>query len=196
MKLQRQIILLGACGIFATLPATISAREASQSVADAARKAKEQQKQASKPKVWTNDNLPTSATVSVVGQVPQKGTEAGATGAEAATAASADSGGDLKSDHDKAAAELATAQKDLTSVKADLDLAQRTYKLDSDQLYGSPDYANDRQGKAKLDNDKDQISTKQQAVDAAQKKVDDLQKQLDALNEKSKTTPDSSQPKS
>lgn len=195
MKLQRQIILLCACGIFATLPVAISAQEASQpqSVADAARKAKEQQKPTPKPKVWTNDNLPTSATVSVVGQVPPA--TKSDTDAAAAASGSPENSGD-KGDRDKTAAELADAQKDLTSVKADLDLALRTYKLDSDQFYSSPDYANDRQGQAKLDNDKDQISAKQQAADAAQKKVDDLQKQLDALNEKLKATPDPSQPKS
>lgn len=192
MKLRQLIVLFCVCGVFASLPAGSSAQQTSQSAADAARKTKEQQKP--KVKVWTNDNLPTAATVSIVGQTPQQGDSAKASGAESAISEQSRDREQLTSDHDKAAAALDQAKKDLSDAKADLDLAQRNYKLDSDQFYSSPDYANDRQGQAKLDNDRDQISTKQQAADAAQKKVDDLQKQLDALNEKLKAIPN--QPKS
>lgn len=194
MKLQRLIVLLSTCGVFASLPAAISAQQTSQSAADASRKVKEQ-KQTPKPKVWTNDDLPTAPTVSVVGEVPEQGVQAGASGAGVAKPSGANAG-DLASERDKTAAELAQAKKDLTSVKADLDLAQRTLKLDSDQYYGAPDYADDEPGKARLESDKDQVSAKQEAVDRGQKKADELQKELDALNEKLKSTPDSSQPKS
>lgn len=193
MRLRRWIVALSACSFLASLPAAISARQASQSAADAARKAKEQ-KQAAKAKVWTNDDLPTAPTVSVVGEAPQQGTEPGGSAAKAATPSSNNSAG-LTSERDKTAAELAQAKKDLNAVKTDLDLAQRTYKLDSDQYYSAPDYADNEQGKAGLNGDKDQVSAKQQAVDAAQKKVDDLQKQLDTLNEKLKATPNASQQK-
>lgn len=196
MKLRQLIVLFCVCGVLASLPAGSLAQQTSQSAAEAARKAKEQQKQTPKVKIWTNDNLPTSATVSVVGQVPQSGDSPKASGAESVANEAPGNREQLTSDHDKTVAALDQAKKDLSDVKADLDLAQRTSKLDSDQFYSAPDYANDRQGQTKLDNDRDQISAKQQAVDAAQKKVDDLQKQLDVLNEKLKTAPTSSQPKS
>ncbi len=74
MKAQRMAVLFGVCLFLAGLPAVAAAQQTGQSLGDAARKVKEQQKQAPKTKVvWTNDNLPTSATVSVVGQAPQQG---------------------------------------------------------------------------------------------------------------------------
>jgi hypothetical protein len=182
---------LGVCAFFACVPGAVLAQQTTgQSVADAARKTKEQQKQAPKAKtVWTNDNLPTSARVSVVGETPQQGNAANGTvqpgeQVEPASASDLDTG-----DPSKTKNELAEAQKTLDSLKTDLDIAQREYKLDSDQYYGTPDYASDQQGQAKLEADKSKISAKQQEVDAAQKKVDELQKQVDSLNEKMKTPP-------
>ena len=134
--------------------------------------------------VWTNDNLPTSATVSVVGQAPQQGNAASASEAQPGAEAGAS---DDASDLAKANAELAEAQKNLDSSKTDLDIAQREYKLDSDQYYSTPNYAGDQQGQAKVDADKSQIAAKQQAMEAAQRKVADLQKQVDSLNGKLKT---------
>lgn len=190
MNGRRVAMFLGACALLGGLPAFVAAQQMSQSVADAARKTKEQQKQATKAKVvWTNDNIPTSATVSVVGQAPQGGTAATAGQPPTPTAeAAAESPEQLATDRDNATADLAQAQKDLASAKSDLDIAQREEKLDSDQFYGTPDYAGDRQGQAKLAADKTQAAAKQQAVDAVQKKVDELQKHLDDLNNKLKGT--------
>lgn len=188
MKAQKAAVMLGICAFLAGLPGIAKAQQTGQSLADAARKAKEQQKQAPKAKVvWTNDNLPTSATVSVVGQA-QEGNAANAAQAqpaeEAGTAPTSDDANDLA----KATAELADAQKDVESLKTDLDIAQREYKLDSDQYYGTPDYAADQQGQAKLDTEKSEMAAKQEALEAAQKKVDELQKKVDELNEKLKAT--------
>lgn len=186
MKAQRVVALLGTCALlggFATLAGARQTQQASQSVADAARKVKEQQKQGPKAKVvWTNDNVPTSASVSVVGQAPRTINPAAA--AEAPT--TPETREELATDRDKVASDLAQAQKDVASAKTDLDIAQREQKLDSDQFYGTPDYAGDRQGQTKLAADKSQVTAKQQACDAAQKRVDDLQKQLDDLNDKLK----------
>lgn len=190
MKRQQLIILLGVCGIVASLPATAPAQQTSQSPSDATQKAKDQQKQTPKPKVWTNDNLPAAPVVSVVGEVSRQGTGVGGS-----SAASLENNGNLTSERDKTVAALSQAKTALADAKTDLDLAQRAYRLDSDQYYGAPDYADDKQGKTRLANDQEQISSKQQAADAAQKKVDDLQKQMDTLNGKLKSTPDSSQPK-
>ncbi|MGB6877261.1 MAG: hypothetical protein WBD87_14640 [Candidatus Acidiferrales bacterium] len=191
MRVQRVAMLLGICAFLAGLPAAAAAQQTSQSLGDAARKAKEQQKQAPKAKiVWTNDNLPTSASVSVVGQPSQQdasNTSEAQPGGEAGTPPSASDAGTLAGDLSKTSAELAEAQKKLDSLKTDLDIAQREYKLDSNQYYSTPNYAADQQGQAKLDADKSQIAAKQQAMEAAQKKVDDLQKQVDSLNEKLKT---------
>jgi hypothetical protein len=139
MKAQRVVVFLGACALFGGLATFASAQQTSQSVADAARKAKEQQKQAAKAKVWTNDNIPTSATVSVVGQAPQGGNVASPPTAAAPT--TPETPDQLTTDRDNTSADLAQAQKDLASAKTDLDIAQREEKLDSDQFYGTPNYA-------------------------------------------------------
>ncbi len=192
MNAQKATVIFGICAFLAGLPAVAKAQQTNQSLADAARKLKEQQKQAPKAKmVWTNDNLPTSATVSVVGQ-PQQGNAASAIQSQSTEETGTSSTSDDANDLAKATAELADAQKDLDSLKADLDIAQREYKLDSDQYYGTPNYAADQRGQAKLDAEKSQVTAKQQALEAAQKKVDELQKEIDSLNDKLKSTPNPS----
>lgn len=188
MRTQRIALIFGACALFVGRPAIGHAQQTSQSLADAARKAKEQQKQAPKAKtVWTNDNLPNAPSVSVVGQTPQEATTANTNESQANSQAATSASGDSDSERTKLSTELADAQKQLDSLKTDLDIAQREYKLDSDQYYSSPDYAADQQGKAKLDSDKSRVQAKQQAVDEAQKKVDELQKELDSLTAKAKS---------
>lgn len=188
MRTQRIALMFGACALFVGLPAIGHAQQTSQSLADAARKAKEQQKQAPKAKtVWTNDNLPNAPTVSVVGQTPQEAATANTNEAQANSQAATSASGDIDSERAKISADLEQAQKQLDNLKTDLDLAQRESKLDSDQYYSGPDFASDQQGKAKLDSDKSQVEAKQQAVDQAQKKVDELQKELDSLDAKAKS---------
>lgn len=194
MRAQRTAILLGICISLMALPPAVSAQQTGQSLGDTAKKAKEQQKQAPKGKVWTNDNLPTAATVSVVGQAPPEnaaGTDQNQpsqTGESKGASSTEGSNSDLA----QAKADLADAQKKLDSLKTDLDIAQRKYKLDSNQFYSGPDYANDLAGQAKLDADTKDIASKQQDVNAAQKDVDDLQKKLDAMTEKTATPPSKS----
>lgn len=184
MNIRRMAICAGMCVGAAGMASLCLAQQKTQSVAEAARKAKEQKQTTKAPVVWTNDNLPTGATVSVVGQVPPSQSaqqNAGPAGAQAVAQSA-----DTNADRERVAAELAAAKKTLGSAKTDLDLAQREYKLDSSQFYSAPDYSANQQGQAKLDSDKSQVDAKQQAVEAAQKKVDELQKQLDELNAKSK----------
>jgi hypothetical protein len=158
----------------------------SQSVAEAARKAKEQQKNAPKATtVWTNDSIGNvQGTINVVGKpsAPQAaptlaGAQPGATGVSTAVVAPEVS----EADRAKLQGELDDAKKALAGVKTDLDIAQRKYDLDSAQYYGTPNYAANQQGQVTLNNEKTDIASKKQSVDAAQKKVDDLEKQLKAL---------------
>lgn len=185
MNITRMSLVAGVWVCLAGIPALCIAQQKSPSVADTAQKAKQQQKPATKaPVVWTNDNLPTSGAVNVVGQVPTSPAAQG--NAAAVDPQPAADPPDLGTSKDKLAADLAAAKKDLASAKTDLDLAQRESKLDTDEFYSSADYASNLQGQAKLNSDKSQITTKQEAVDAAQKKVNNLQKQLDELSDKSK----------
>lgn len=168
----------------------------SQSVAEAARKAKEQQKTAPKAQtVWTNDTVgAVQGTVNVVGQQGAAASTTGAAtevkaGAAAAGAEAAATPAASAEDIAKLQSQLADAKKNLDSVKTDLDIAQRKYNLDAAQYYGTPNYAANKQGQTMLDGEKSAIAAKKQDVDAAQKKVTDLETQIKALGGKVEEAP-------
>ena len=172
-----------------------SSQQCGQSVAGAARKAQEKEKEAPKAKtVWTNDNIPnTPGGLSVVGQ-PAPSSSSAVAGSTESTPANAKATAEpdkekLAAERAKALSDLENARKQLDSMKTDLDIAQREYSLDSAQLYGTPDYSKDQQGQAKVDAEKSAIAAKQQAVDAAQKKVGDLEKVLKSLGGEEKPAP-------
>jgi len=201
MKTQTIGLLLASCGIFA-VPLAARAQQQDQSLAEKARQIREKEKTAPKASVvWTNQNLPTDAALSIVGQISSstQSNERQASGAAGAQAAQNDTVTDasgLEAELTELKSQMKDAKKDLKSAQKDLDLAQRLQKLDSDQHYSTPDYKNDQAGQAKLDADQKQVTTKQADVDAKQKKVDDLQKKIDDLNAKLKEVkakPDTSQ---
>ena len=197
MKTHTIGLLLASCGIFA-VPLATHAQQQDQSLAEKARQIREKEKTSPKASVvWTNQNLPTDAALSIVGQVssgaPSSAAQDSAAAAQNEKQADA---GELESELTKLKAELADSKKDLKSAQKDLDLAQRLQKLDSDQHYSTPDYKGDQAGNAKLDADQKQVTAKQADVDAKQKKVDELQKKIDDLNAKlkeAKSKPDTSQ---
>ncbi len=169
------VMAVAACG----LPASAAPRQDSkseqdqsqaQSVADAARKARDKKKAATKsPKVITDDDLDKSifkpGQLNVVG-APQPETEPPSEAA-VATAEGTDQASE-KEAAKKAAeedAQIAQLKLQLTQAEKDLDLAQRELALDQDAYFSKPDYANDTAGKARLDSEKQQISDKQQEIE-------------------------------
>ena len=197
MKTQTIGLLLASCGIFA-VPLVARGQQQDQSLAEKARQIREKEKAAPKPNIiWSNQNLPTNAALSIVGQVSS--TAQNSDSQESAAAGQNEKHADateLESELAKLKSQLDDSKKDLKSAQKDLDLAQRLQKLDSDQHYSTPDYKSDQAGAAKLDADQKQVTAKQADVDAKQKKVDDLQKKIDDLNAKlkeAKAKPDTSQ---
>jgi len=165
---------------------TAWARPQETSLADAARKAREQKKAPPKDaKVWDNDTISqTTGRISVVGQTPPP-VEAAAESKPAAedkTAAPAEGKAPEKTAEEKTAleTELAAAKDALATVKTDLDILQRKYGLDRQVFYGRTDSASDKAGAAALQDEQSQIDAKQQEVADAQKKVDELQEKLKA----------------
>jgi hypothetical protein len=161
---------------------------ASDSLAAAAKQAREAKKDQAKPaRVWNDDNVPkASDAISVVGQTPAEGDGDNAAPApgDAANGAAAANGSAVTTGAARRAAlegSIANAKEKLATVKVDLDLAQRTYTLDSQMYYIKPDYASDTDGAAKLKDEQDQISAKQQEMDEQQKKIDDLEAELAKL---------------
>lgn len=144
------------------------------SLAAAARRAREQQKNHSKPaKVWDNDNIPTNGGVDVIGQTASSAEPtAPSTNDKKSTAET----GVANSKKDKSAleAQVKSAKEELKTLQTDLDFAQRKYKLDQQDFYQNPNYSSDASGAAALKAEQSQIDAKKQAVDSAQQKVSDL----------------------
>ena len=110
---------------------TSSASDTQQnSVADAARKALQQQHKDStkQPKVFTNDNLPTSGGVSTVGATPTSNAPSEGAAGETGKAAPIDE----KGWRDK----FAALHKKLDQDQSELDVLQREANVDQVQFYG------------------------------------------------------------
>ena len=176
------------------IPAVASAQsqDSSQSgqqdsLAAAARRAREEKKDQPKPaKVWDNDNIPTDpGSVSVIGDTAAPADQAASdhpqTDQQPDQQAPSNSTSEA-TDKDKAAttAELDADKKRLASLKTDLDILQRKLALDQQTYYGKPDYSSDKAGAAALKSEQDQIDAKKQQIDELQKKMNDLQAQAAA----------------
>ncbi len=157
----------------ALLPAAAFAQsQDTQSVAEAARRARAQKKNTEKPaKVITDETLDVkkgdvqSATAVQLTMPGSPETPA----PPAAGAATAQGGASkIPSEDDKvrgALKERVALKEKIKDAQSDLDLLQREYQLDQDSFYSSPDYAKNTSGKEKLDAMKQQITNKQQELD-------------------------------
>jgi predicted RNase H-like nuclease (RuvC/YqgF family) len=165
------VLLFGAIG-FST-PAQDQSNQGSDDVAAAARKAREQQKNAQKPaKVVTNDDIPAATPTSPAGNT----SDAKADGQKAAAADDKDSDNDPKSEaywrkrfqaiHDK----IDTAQKEL-------DILQRELDKDQVQYYSDPQKALMQQ------HDRSDINDRTAKIDAKKKEIDGLNQQLSDLED-------------
>jgi hypothetical protein len=187
---MRMMVALLSAGI--CLPAAVRAQDAASqdtSVAEAARRNREKKKKdADAPKatrVITDDNLDRRNFTP-----GQEGVDVGAAPKLETTPPSAAAVAEQEAD-DKAAeqeaadqdAEIGKLKLKLVDAQKDLDLAQRQFALDQDSYLTNPGYKDDRAGKAKLDDEQQQISDKQQDVER-------LKTRLAALEElKSKRKP-------
>jgi hypothetical protein len=167
-RLALSAILAGAL-----LPAVVFAQpQDSQSVAEAARRARAQKKTADKSaKVITDDTLVVKKgdVQSATAEQPKMpgSPETPAQPAAGNTSANAP-GSQNASDDEKVRALLkqrVALKEKIKDAQSDLDLLQREFQLDQDTFYSSPYYANNTSGKAKLDAMKQQIADKQQDLD-------------------------------
>src|SRR5438128_3098214 len=155
--------------------------DSAPSIAHVSRRARERKKTAAKPvRTITNDDMP-SAPVSVANSAeaqvnPAKAEDNAAATSDANQAQTAPVN-DEKTGEKNAenAAALERAKKELAQAEHELDVAQRKAALDSDAYYSKPDFANDKDGKANLDAEAQQISDKKQAVETLKARVAELQ---------------------
>ena len=163
----------------------LAAQDAPDSVAEAARRARQKKEAASnKPAtVITNDTIPTAPndiTIPGASNVPEN---ASADGTAPAAAAPGEKPAAGSSDEDAAKkAAIDDLKKQVKDKEHAVSLLQRELALDKDTYYGKPDYQNDTTGKQKLDD-------KQANLIAQQNQLNDLKAKLlelagaDALKE-------------
>jgi hypothetical protein len=167
----------------ALLPVAFSQPQDSQSVAEAARRAREKKKDSAKPaKVITDDTLdvkkgdvqsavaeePKIAGAPDVSSQPGKGAVNPGTAGAQTTAAK----------DEKLKKEIARVKDELKDALGDLDLLQRENRLDQDTYYSQSNFAGDTAGKQKLDDEQHKIGDKRQEIDRLKGKLADLQKSL------------------
>ena len=183
-------LLLGLC----VLPGTAVAQSQGQtddSVADAARRAREQKKNAKPVRTLTNDDLPAAPVATAEGKpagAPSDDTDVdladkapGKAGERTEKGAAA---GDEAAKEKRAArkAELEAALKqvkaNLAESEGELNVLQRKEALDSDSYYSKTDYRDDTAGKATLDQDAQDITDKKSRIEAIKSRIADLTAEL------------------
>lgn len=169
--------------LLTALPGALRAQpqaDSTPSVAEAARRARKQKKKAKPVRTITNDDLPAApssgANAADAQAAPAKAEDhAAATGDIAPAPAVPASGEQAKQKQADNSAALERAKKELARAQHELDVSERKAALDSDAYYSKADFANDKEGKANLDAQAQQIAEKQQAVAALKARVEELQ---------------------
>ena len=174
------------CGIF------LAGSASGQSVADAAKRARDQKKQEpATGKVWTNENVPTTGNgVSVVGEPPAPATtESGEQSSDAVAAdkdktpgaAKAMTPEEVAKKRADLQAQLEGARKDQERLEKELDLAKRDLGLQTQQAYTNPQAMSDGSAQTQIAPFRAVVDSKTTELDAAKAKIAELQKQLNDL---------------
>jgi acyl-CoA synthetase (AMP-forming)/AMP-acid ligase II len=163
----------------AFVPVAFSQSQDSQSVAEAARRAREKKKDAAKPtKVITDENLDVKKG-DVQSAVAEEPKIAGAPDTKAQTPSGSAANASTQASRDeKLKKEVEAVKQQLKEALSDLDLLQRENRLDQDEYYSKPNFASDTAGKQKLDDEQQQISNKRQEVERLKAKLAELQRSL------------------
>src|SRR5271157_2126687 len=167
----RTIALILPLACFFALP--LAAQDSQDtSVAEAARRSRDQKKASAKPApIITDDTLtpaPTSAPAATPSAAPAPGAPVGV---------APSSGSNTSDENAPSAADAAEKKKEdaealkqeVAALQSEVDLAQRSLSLDQDAFYSKPDFSNDKDGKAKLD--AEEADLKQKQDDLAQLKA-------------------------
>jgi phage-related minor tail protein len=163
-------VLLAILGLLLAFPLAGAAQQ--ESVAEAARKAREKKKDAPKAtKTFTNDNLPSKGAVSVVGAQPAPAKE-GEAGKEAKE-------GEASGEKDEGywRARFAEARRKIREAEKEADLIQREMNLNQVQFYSDPNKALREQYERK------EINEQKKKLDDKQAEIRDLKRQLSELED-------------
>jgi type I restriction-modification system DNA methylase subunit len=166
-----------------------SADAQSQNIAEAARRSREQAKNATKPsKVITDDDLDKKGikpgqqglTVDAPAKLETQPPTPDAVAAAAATTSTSTDPATAPAPSDDP--EIAQLKDQIADAEKDADLGNRELALQQDSYLSNPDHEHDTAGKAKVDALQQQISDKQQDIDR-------LKTRLAAMQELHKTPP-------
>ena len=167
----------------------------SDSLGDAARKARAQKKDPSKPaKVFTNEDVGSlKGTISVIGNEPTRGTgtdKAAEKNDDKKPASGADAkptnGADVKDAKKEQAkdepywrAKFAAARKTLAEDTKELDILQREFNLKQEQYSQDPNWAmHEQNSRADINKTQSEIETKKQDIDKDKQAISDLEDEL------------------
>lgn len=151
------------------------------SVAEAAKRAREQKQDSKKPaKVITNDTIPSAPAPTAT---PSGSSDSGAPAAPAE--GSAPAGAPAASDTKKAAAEAAedeakkkaeieSLQKQIRELQDAINTQKGMIALDQNTYYSNPDYVHDTAGKDKLDREKKELESMQADMEELKSKLEAL----------------------
>ena len=150
------------------------------SVAEAARRSREKKKNPSNPakstKVITDDDLdkrnfqPGQEGLNV-GSAPRLETQPPSAQAVAAAEAADSSTEQDAKDAAEQDLQIAKLKSQIADAEKDLDLGKRQLALDQDSYFSNPDYSHDAAGKTKLEDEKQQIDSKQQEIERLKTKL-------------------------
>ena len=172
-------ILLAAC--LAGMPTVRAQGQQEESVAEAARKAREQKKAPAKPStVITNDTLKpaTPGTVqdatAAIERMPGTSATTSNDAATDATTAAAPAKESSEEEIAKKKAEIEALKQQIADKAKEVDLQQRTLALENESYYSRPDFSKDPAGKAKLDAIQSDLAQKKDELAQLKAKLKDL----------------------
>jgi hypothetical protein len=148
--------------------------QSQESVADAARRAREQKKAPAKPaKVFTEDDVKPAASTAA----PESTSTFGSQNPSAADSANRSATQSPSTDpkDEKTLKEIANLKELIKQAESDLDLLQRQLSLEQDTYLSKADYAHDTAEKAIVDALKQQTADKQQEVTRLKAHLAELQ---------------------
>ncbi len=200
VRLGRTLLPAFAAALLLSFPglAAQSQNNQKESLGEAARKARQQKKPASKPvKVVTEDDLARRAAAAPgqpapAAETPAQGVapaaEPGGQPAqeesarpEASSAPSTETKGEPEQRLAGLEADFKAAKQQLAEAERELNLLQREFDLRRDQYYSNPDFKSDKQGKVLLDSLQQQVSVRQQEVERLKEKVASLEAERKTL---------------
>jgi hypothetical protein len=183
MRTRKSLILLPICvATLATAPfAFAQSNQSGQSVANAARKAREQQKSEPKSaKVYTDDDLANlKGQISIVGNVQPAAAPAADNAAAAAKPAAPSNQPVPVKDEAYWRKRFAEARRALTDDTREADVLQREYGLKQTQFYSNPNVAlREQYSRKDLDDTLAELNAKKVDVDKDNQAISNLQDEL------------------